>query len=85
MPADTRLRVQPLGLSGHRKLQDCFVDAKIPNRLRTLWPIVYIGESPVWVPGVVRTNHHLIPKGSSHGWLLTCHFEETGGPHASRS
>lgn len=83
--AETSLQVQPMGLGGHRKLQDCFVDVKIPNRLRSLWPIVYIGESPVWVPGVVRTSHQLIENGSSEGWLLSCHFEDTGGPHAPRS
>jgi tRNA(Ile)-lysidine synthase len=83
---ESSLRIQPLGLHGHRKLQDCFVDAKVPRRLRPVWPIVYIGNSLVWVPGVVRTNDYQVQEGADSGWLLTCHFEEKqGGPHASRS
>lgn len=45
-------RMQPLGLGGHRvKLQDVFVNMKIPARLRSRWPVL-VGKGQVaWVPG----------------------------------
>jgi tRNA(Ile)-lysidine synthase len=45
-------RMQPAGMAGHKKLQDIFVDAKIPRSQRTRLPLLCIGEEIVWVPGV---------------------------------
>jgi tRNA(Ile)-lysidine synthetase-like protein len=43
----------PLGMGGrHKSLQDLFVDARVPRRLRDAWPIVVSGERVVWVPGL---------------------------------
>ena len=39
---------------GRRKLQDIFVDAKVPTRLRESWPIVAAGDEIVWIPGLTR-------------------------------
>ena len=40
-------------LSGRRKkLQDVFVDAKVPRAERDAWPVVVRGEEVVYVPGV---------------------------------
>ena len=36
-----------------RKLQDVFVDAKIPRSEREAWPLVVRGDRVVVVPGVV--------------------------------
>ena len=36
-----------------KKIQDVFVDAKIPRRLRRVWPLVAKGEEIVVVPGIV--------------------------------
>jgi tRNA(Ile)-lysidine synthase len=33
-------RIQPLGMQGHRKLQDVFVDRKLPRALRQTCPVV---------------------------------------------
>lgn len=35
-----------------RKLQDLFVDAKVPARLRDTWPIVALDDVVLWVPGL---------------------------------
>jgi tRNA(Ile)-lysidine synthase len=42
-------RLSPLGLAGHRKkIQDVFVDAKIPREKRAAWPLASNGsDSPV--------------------------------------
>lgn len=44
-------RFQPLGLAGTKKLQDFFVDAKIPRSRRGLIPLVVSGGQIVWVAG----------------------------------
>jgi tRNA(Ile)-lysidine synthetase-like protein len=44
-------RMAPLGLRGTRKLQDIFVDAKVPRAARASLPVVVCGEQIVWLPG----------------------------------
>ena len=46
------LRMRPLGGRGTRKLQDLFVDARVPREDRDRWPLVFAGERLAWVPGV---------------------------------
>ena len=50
-------RLKPLGLGGRsKKLQDVFVDAKIPQVQRKAWPVIVGGELPgviLAVPGIV--------------------------------
>jgi len=36
-----------------RKIQDVFVDAKVPRAFRDTWPLVVYGDAVVAVPGVV--------------------------------
>jgi tRNA(Ile)-lysidine synthase len=47
-------RIRPLGLGGTKKLQDVFVDAKLPRAERSAWPVLTAGGRIVWVPGLVR-------------------------------
>lgn len=63
-------RVYPIGMEGSKKLQDVFVDAKIPRHLRNHWPVVVTASNEiVWVPNLVadrrfsdkaKDNHYLI-------------------------
>ncbi|MCB0867227.1 MAG: tRNA lysidine(34) synthetase TilS [Solirubrobacterales bacterium] len=53
-------RVEPLGMSGRKKLQDVFTDALVPASRRRSWPVLAIGETVLWVPGLVRSKHLLI-------------------------
>jgi tRNA(Ile)-lysidine synthase len=46
------LRMRPLGGRGTRKLQDIFVDARVPREERDTWPLVFAGESLAVVPGI---------------------------------
>jgi tRNA(Ile)-lysidine synthase len=42
----------PLGMGGQTtKLQDYFINNKIPRRARVNWPLVCAGEQVVWVVG----------------------------------
>lgn len=45
-------RFQPLGMKGTKKLQDLFVDEKIPMELRNSVPVVESGGKIVWVGGL---------------------------------
>jgi len=47
------LRMRPsVGLAGSRKLQDIFVDARVPREDRDSWPLVFAGDRLAWVPGI---------------------------------
>jgi tRNA(Ile)-lysidine synthase len=46
-------RFQPLGMDGKSvKLQDFFVNAKIPRRVRKNWPLVVVNDEIAWVMGL---------------------------------
>src|SRR5262249_48119262 len=53
-------RVRPLGLSGSRKLQDIFVDRKLPRDDRWLFPVVEAAGEILGVPGIVRSRAALV-------------------------
>jgi tRNA(Ile)-lysidine synthetase-like protein len=46
------LKMRPLGGRGTRKLQDIFVDARVPREDRDSWPLVFAGDRLAWVPGI---------------------------------
>jgi tRNA(Ile)-lysidine synthase len=45
-------RFRPLGLRGEKKLQDLFVDAKVPREERRRIPLLLSGERIAWVVGL---------------------------------
>lgn len=46
-------RYQPFGMTGTRKVQDCFVDRKVPARERNRRPVVCTSnDSPLWILGL---------------------------------
>jgi tRNA(Ile)-lysidine synthase len=49
-------RVRPLGMHGHKKVHDVFIDAKVPVVHRSTWPLVIVGSDIAWVPGCVRSE-----------------------------
>ena len=53
-------RVEPLGMSGSKTLQDVFTDALVPASRRRQWPVLVIGNTVIWVPGLLRSRHLLI-------------------------
>ena len=46
------LTMRPRGGRGTRKLQDIFVDARVPREDRDTWPLVFAAERLAWVPGI---------------------------------
>ena len=63
-------RIQPLGMSGHRKLQDLFVDQKIAPELRWHYPVLEADGEILWVPGLVRSSSALLTDRTRNIWLL---------------
>lgn len=57
------LRMRPLGGRGSRKLQDIFVDARVPREDRDGWPLVFAGDGLAWVPGIAVDSQLAAPRG----------------------
>lgn len=53
-------RIDPLGMGGSKKLQDVFVDRKIPAVRRWGRPALVAGDQILWVPGVIRSRHRMV-------------------------
>ncbi|WP_052476339.1 tRNA lysidine(34) synthetase TilS [Cohnella kolymensis] len=58
IPGDVLL---PYGLNGSKKVQDMFVDAKVPRSKRDLQPLLADAHGQVlWIPGMRRSRHALV-------------------------
>ncbi len=63
-------RIQPLGMRGTKKLQDVFVDAKVPRRLRALTPVVRSGDEIAWVAGLVVSERFKVTERTVRAAVL---------------
>lgn len=65
-------RIDPLGMGGKtKKLQDLFVDAKIPRAHRDDWPIIADSAGPLWIPGITQSERAKITEDTSRTiWLF---------------
>lgn len=56
-------RMQPRGMQGHKKLQDLFTDAKIPQERRATFPVLVdeAGEGRIWAVLGLRLAEGAIP------------------------
>ncbi len=48
-------RFQPLGMSGHKKIKDLFIEKKIALSMRARYPLLAAGEDILWIPGLGRS------------------------------
>jgi tRNA(Ile)-lysidine synthase len=44
-------RFIPLGMAGHKKVKDFFIDLKVPSETRASTPILTMEDTPIWVCG----------------------------------
>ena len=58
------LTMRPRGGRGTRKLQDIFVDARVPREERNSWPLVFAGDRLAWVPGIAVDADLSSPAGT---------------------
>lgn len=49
-------RIQPLGMAGHKKVKDLFIERKTPLSVRSTLPIVVAGSEILWIPGHGRSE-----------------------------
>ena len=45
-------RIRPLGMAGTKKVQEIFIDRKLPRTERKRLPLLVAGERILWIPGV---------------------------------
>ncbi|ANA40233.1 tRNA(Ile)-lysidine synthetase [Geobacter anodireducens] len=57
-------RMTPLGMAGEKKVKDIFIDAKVPRELRQSVPLVFSGDSLLWICGCRRGEPARITAGS---------------------
>ena len=57
-------RIAPTGMAGTRRIQDLFVDAKLPREARDHLPLLFCGDTLAWVPGY-RVARDLAVRGAS--------------------
>lgn len=57
-------RIQPLGMTGTRKLKSVFIDEKIPREQRRTIPVLADDISVLWVPGVRLSERVRVAKGT---------------------
>lgn len=53
-------RMRPLGMKGHKKLKDIFIDAKVPRARRAGVPIVESGGEVIWAAGLKRAEGYRV-------------------------
>jgi tRNA(Ile)-lysidine synthase len=48
-------RFQPLGMTGHKKIKDLFIEKHVPVSIRSQWPLLVTGTEILWIPGYGRS------------------------------
>lgn len=49
-------RFRPLGMRGHKKLKDLFIEKKVPLEVRSTLPLFLAGGEILWIPGYGRSD-----------------------------
>lgn len=57
-------RFQPLGMSGHRKVKDLFIEKKVPLSVRSVLPLFSMGDEILWIPAYARSEIAKISAGT---------------------
>jgi tRNA(Ile)-lysidine synthase len=66
-------RICPLGMQGHKKVHDIFIDAKIAPQVRAGFPLITLGSLVAWVPGCVRGEVAKVTASTRQVCWLTVH------------
>jgi tRNA(Ile)-lysidine synthase len=48
-------RFQPLGMVGHKKIKNLFIEKRVPLSIRAIWPLLVSGQEVLWIPGYGRS------------------------------
>ena len=74
-------RIQPLGMCGHKKLSDLFIDAKIPRIARPEMPVLVSGDDIAWAVGLRPAHRFRVTDSSTE--IAVLEFTTTSGPLAA--
>ena len=66
-------RIQLPNVGGRTKIADLMTNRKIIRQLRARWPLVLMGDSIIWVPGIQRSDQALLEQGSTQVVVLQLH------------
>lgn len=69
--------LQPLGMSGTKKVKDIFIDAKVPRKVRDRWPLLIWNERVEWIIGIRRGRGALVRPSTRR--TLCIRVTKTGG------
>jgi tRNA(Ile)-lysidine synthase len=73
-------RFRPVGAPGSRRLQDFFVDQKLPRELRAAWPILATPTDIVWVAGLRADTRFQATTHTVHTlWVTLVRVQPPGG------
>jgi len=72
-------RIRPLGMKGHRKVKDIFIDEKIPLERRGRTPIVHVGGEVLWVAGVRQSETCKVKKTTTKTLMIRFRQGRSGG------
>ena len=61
-------KIAKRGISGNKKLQDLFVDAKIDRVRRRRWPVITIEDEIIWIPGLAISR--VVPENPKNPILI---------------
>lgn len=65
-------RIQPLGMHGSKKISDLFIDLKIPRDRRTAIPLLFAGDTLLWVVGIRRSAHAKVTPATRRVLKVAC-------------
>jgi tRNA(Ile)-lysidine synthase len=55
-------RFQPLGITGHKKVKELFIEKKVPLAVRASLPLLVLGDEVIWIPGYGRSEYGRITR-----------------------
>ncbi|MEJ2023683.1 MAG: tRNA lysidine(34) synthetase TilS [Deltaproteobacteria bacterium] len=81
-PGDTFV---PLGMAGHKKVKDFFIDRKVPREVRAKVPILMSGGKIAWIGGMMISDRFRVSSGTERILKITinsAHVPECGSKSA---
>ncbi|MCE1253872.1 MAG: tRNA lysidine(34) synthetase TilS [Anaerolineae bacterium] len=64
-------RFSPLGMKGHIKLSDLFINQRVPEQARKKYPLVCSGDKIIWIPGLRVAREAAVNKDTKFMLHLT--------------
>jgi tRNA(Ile)-lysidine synthetase-like protein len=73
-------RISPEGFDGRKKIQDLFVDMKIPRDERERIVLLALGSDVLWIPGMRKTRKYAVGKDTKRVLLIRFANEDDLSP-----